>query len=400
MRYSYQAKKTTGEVTSGVYDASSREEALQALRASGLVVTDIEEKRSIANIELEFMSSVHNKDIVLLSRQLATLFNANVSALRIFSLLSEEVENPKLQTILFDVVSDLESGLQLSDSLAKHPKVFTKFYVNMIASGEETGRLPQTFQYLADYLERNYELTTKAKSALTYPAFVVLTFFAVMILMLTYIIPKVGIILTESGQDLPTYTKIVLGTSSFLVNYGFIFLAIIIIALVGLIYYLRQPAARQALTALALHTPYLGTMFKKIYLSRFSDNMHTMLDAGIPMLRALETSREVIGNRIYESIINDAIEQVRSGKALSDALAEYPDYVPGVLVQMIKVGEETGQIGTILETLAKFYKSEVSRAVDALVDLIEPAMIVFLGLGVGTLLAAVLVPIYNISTGI
>jgi type IV pilus assembly protein PilC len=400
MKFEYIATTADGAPTKGVYEADDREAALRALRGSGLVVSKITEKKSLGELEFNIINRVQTKDVVLLSRQLATLFNANISTLRIFSLLSEEVDNPRLKEILEEIVADLEAGQQLSVSLAKHPKVFSKFYVNMIASGEETGRLPQTFQYLAEYLERNYELASKARSALTYPVFVVFTFFIVMILMLTYIIPKIGVILTESGQDLPVYTKIVLGTSAFLVNYGFILLTLLILAVAGLIYFLRQPTNRERLTVFALHTPFVGNLYRKIYLARFADNMHTMLSSGISMLHALETSREVIGNKVYAGIISDSIEEVRSGKSLSDALSNYPDYIPGVLVQMIRVGEESGKIGTILGTLSKYYKDEVTRAVDSLVDLIEPAMIVFLGIGVGTLLAAVLFPIYNISTGI
>lgn len=400
MEFNYQGVNSTGQNLEGVIEAESELDAKRQLHNNGITITSLEKQSDFLKMEFNFGTGVTLKDIVLLSRQLASLFNAQISALRVFALLSEEVENPKLQQVLYSIVTDLESGSTLSGAMQKHPNVFGPFYVNMVVSGEETGRLPQTFEYLADYLERNYELTSKAKSALTYPAFVISTFVGVMILMLTYIIPKVGVILTESGQELPAYTKAVLGASAFLVNYGFIMLAIVLLALGGAIYWIRQPAGKKAFANFALHVPYLGEMYRKIYLSRFADNMHTMLGSGISMIRALEITKEVIGNRIYESILAETIEEVRSGKALSESLSNYPDYMPSVLVQMTKVGEETGRIGDILSTLADYYKREVNNAVDALVSLIEPAMIVFLGLGVGTLLASVLMPIYNISTGI
>lgn len=400
MEFKYLGTDAGGQVLKGVIEADTELEAKRILHNNGVTITSLDKSFSIDTIEINFGTGVSSKDIVLLSRQLASLFNAQISALRVFALLSEESDNTKLQAVLYQIVTDLESGSTLSAALEKHPKIFTPFYVNMVVSGEETGRLPQTFEYLADYLERNYELTSKAKSALTYPAFVISTFFGVMILMLTYIIPKVGVILVESGQELPTYTKIVLGVSSFLINYGFVLLAILILAIGVAIYLFKQPGGKKAFANFALHVPYLGEMYRKIYLSRFSDNMYTMLDSGISMIRALEITQAVIGNRIYESILEDAIEHVRAGKPLSESLSNYPDYIPSVLIQMVRVGEETGRIGDILKTLSDYYTREVKNAVDALVSLIEPAMIVFLGLGVGTLLASVLMPIYNISTGI
>ena len=280
-------------------------------------------------------------------------------------------------------------------ALAKHPNVFSDFYINMVRSGEESGKLDQTFMYLADYIDRSYELTSKAKNALIYPGFIMGTFVAVMTLMLTVVIPKIGAILADSGQELPIYTKIVLGFSHFLVDYGAFLLVGLLVIGYFIFRYAQTPAGRIALAHAQLVIPYVGELYKKLYLSRIADNMNVMLSSGIAAVRGLEITAAVVENHIYEGLLKEAIEGVKAGQPLSQALAQHPDEVPAIFVQMVQIGEETGQMGTILERLAKFYNREVNAAVDTLVSLIEPVLIVGLALGVGFLLAAVLMPIYN-----
>ncbi len=270
----------------------------------------------------------------------------------------------------------------------------------MVKAGEEAGKLDQTFLFLADYLDRTYEVTTKARNALVYPAFVISTFLVVMILMMTVVIPRLGTIIEESGQQVPVYTKAVLGLSHLFVDYSvFMFVGLAALA-VFLWRYLLTDAGKNALDTIKLQVPYLGTLFRKLYLSRISDNLSTMLGSGIPMVRALEITSEVVGNRLYEQALADIMTGVKNGVSVSDAFAGHTDQMPGLLVQMIKVGEETGELGNILNMLAKFYRREVNNAVDTLIGLIEPAMIVGLGLGVGLLLVSVLVPIYQISSSV
>jgi type IV pilus assembly protein PilC len=267
----------------------------------------------------------------------------------------------------------------------------------MVKAGEESGKLDETFNYLADYLDRTYELVTKAKGALIYPAFVIITFVTVMILMFTMVIPKISAIIVDSGQEVPIYTRIVLGISNFFVSYGFILLAVAIIGGFFLVRYIRTPTGKFAYDRLKISIPYISTLFRKLYLARLSDNMNTMLVSGIPMVRALELTSSVIDNSIYKNIINKALDDVKGGKPMSEALSGNGE-IPGIMIQMMRVGEETGELGSILKTLANFYAREVKTAVDALVDLIEPLMIVSLGAGVAILLASVLIPIYNVAS--
>jgi len=401
MLFNYEALDETGAKKTGSIDAVNQDVAISSLQRRNLVVTSVKQSDGSTGFlskNLSFFDRVSSKDVVILSRQLSTLFEAQVSALRIFRLLSAETENRALGTKLETVADDLQSGLSISAALAKHPKVFSDFYVNMVKAGEESGKLDETFMYLADYLDRAYDLSSKVKGALIYPAFIVVTFVVVMVLMFTMVIPKISAILVDAGGDIPSYTKVILGISNILVSYGFVILGVVIVAGFFLIRFIRTPAGRIAFDRFKLNIPYISTLYRKLYLSRLADNMNTMLASGIPMVRAIELTSNVINNRIYENILTDAVEAVKGGKTLSESVSQHPHEIPGIMVQMMKVGEETGEVGTILKTVARFYSREVSTAVEALVSLIEPLMIVMLGGGVAILLASVLIPIYNIAS--
>jgi type IV pilus assembly protein PilC len=401
MTFKYKTIDATGGQIAGSIDAINMEVAISALQKRGLTIVSIspEQTESIFGKNITFFERVSNKDVVILSRQMATLFEAQVSALRVFQLLAMQSENPSLRKKLKEVVDDLQAGSTISNALSKHPKVFSMFYINMVKSGEESGKLDQTFMYLADYLDRTYEVTSKVKTALIYPAFVIFTFIAVMVLMLTVVIPKIAGILKDSGQAVPIYTKIVMALSDFLVNYGIFFLIALIIGGFFLWRYLMTENGRYSLDSAKINTPFVKNLYSKLYLSRIADNMNTMLLSGIPMVRGLDLTSNVVENAVFKKIIDKTVEDVKGGSSVSDAFAKHEE-MPGIFVQMVKIGEETGQLGNILKTLAAFYRREVTNSIDSLVSLIEPAMIVLLGLGVAFLLASVLIPIYNISSGV
>ena len=401
MLFKYSAINKEGKEVSGTIEAVNEPVAVRSLQQRDMVISSINSTSDVPFYQrsLGFFEKVSNKEIVIFSRQISTLFEAQVSALRVFQLLASESENPLLQTTLTEVSSDLQGGSSIAKALEKHPKVFSSFYVNMVRAGEESGKLNEVFLFLADYLDRTYEVTSKAKSALVYPSFVIATFMGVMILMLTTVIPRLSSILEESGQDIPVYTKFVIAISDFLVNYGIFFLIALVVGGFLLWQYIKNTGGKTAFARLKLSLPYVGNLYQKLYLSRIADNMSTMLDSGIPMVRAIEITSNVVGNQVYEDILKYGLEQIKSGSNVADALSGNEE-IPNIMIAMIRVGEESGELGNILRTLAKFYRREVTTAVDTLVDLIEPAMIVLLGLGVGFLLASVLIPIYNISSAV
>lgn len=386
----------------GTVDASSIDAAIATVQKRGYTVVSIEpieEKGSFYNLEINLFNSISNKDVVIMSRQLATLFEAQVSALRIFRLLATETENRQLRVVMNDIADSLQSGSSISRALGAHPDVFSPFFVNMVRSGEETGSLEKSFSYLADYLDRTYQVVSKARNALIYPAFVITTFVLVMGLMLTLVIPRISQILVDSGQELPIYTKIVIGLSAFVSNY--IGIILILLAVGGFFFwrFSRTAVGARAIDEFMISLPYVGDLNRKLYLTRICDNLSTMLGSGISMVQAIEVTAEVVDNAVYKEILEHTLLEVKGGRSFADTIGEYPE-IPGVLSQMAKVGEETGNLPEILDTLSKFYRREVDNAVDTLIGLIEPIMIVMLGLGVGVLLASVLMPIYNLTASI
>lgn len=403
MLFNYKAIDAVNVQREGTVEAPTVDAAISAVQKRGYTLVSIDEVTkgtllsSFQNMEFSFFPSVSNKEIVILSRQIATLFQAQVSPLRIFRLLSAEIDNVLLKHALNQVVEDLQAGNSISRALAAHPDIFSSFYISMVRAGEESGSLEKSFDYLADYLDRQYEVVSKARNALVYPAFVIGIFFIVMGMMLTMVIPNIAKILTDSGQELPIYTKIVIGLSDFMVDYiGIIFMLLAVVG-VGVWRFLKTDVGRRAFDEFIISVPYLGTLQRKLMLTRICDNLSTMLGSGVSIVQALEVTADVVDNLVFKEIIDLSLVEVKGGRSFADAIAEYPE-IPGVLSQMAKVGEETGSLGTIMSTLARFYQREVNNAVDTLIGLIEPAMIVLLGLGVGTLLASVLMPIYNMTS--
>lgn len=402
MLFTYHALDKDGHEKEGSIEALSMDVAVATLQRRELIVSSIEpvgKKSILESINLSFGGKVSNKDVVILSRQIATLFEAQVSALRIFRLLAAEVENKALAEVMTQVADDLQGGSPISKSLSRHPKVFSSFYVNMVRAGEESGKLSETFGYLADYLDRTYAVVSKAQNALIYPAFVIGVFFVVMGLMLTLVIPKISAILLDSGQEVPIYTQVVINISNLLVHYGFFVLIAIAVAGVLIWRAIQTEEGQLLFDSFKLDIPYLGNLYQKLYLSRIADNFATMLVSGVPVVEAVDITAAVVGSSTYETVLKQVGEDVRGGSSISEALGKHEE-IPGIMTAMVRVGEETGELGTILNTLAKFYQREVISAVDTMVDLIEPLMIVVLGLGVGTLLASVLIPIYNVAGGI
>lgn len=398
MLFLYKSVTKEGRESTGEIEAQSQDAAINTLQRSGLVVVSVRpaEQKQFFEYEFSIFNHVSAKEIAIVSRQIATLLEAHVPALKTFRLLASEAENPIIGKKLTEVSDDIQNGVAISDALFKHPELFSDFYVNMVRAGEESGKLSETFVALADYLERSYELMAKARGALIYPAFIVFTFLVVMILMFVLVIPKLTDIITQSGQEMPFYTKIVIGISSLLVNYGFfVFVLFATVAFLGW----RSVQDTDFIERLKISVPGIGNLYRMIYLSRISDNMQTMLGNGISMVRSIEITAKVVGNDIYKQILLKASDDVKAGTPFSGALSKHPE-IPNVMIQMIKVGEETGEIGSILGKLSTFYQREVNNAINTVLAMIEPAMIVALGIGVGGVLASVLIPIYQIAGGI
>jgi type IV pilus assembly protein PilC len=400
----YTAINTDGTKTTGEIDSSSRDDAIFLLQKKGLNIVDIGEKQEAQGIDALlkfdfFKPKIKQKDVVIFSRQIATLFEAGVSALKGFRLLAEEGENKTLTAELIHVADDIESGISLSEALSRRPALFSTFYVNMVKAGEESGKLNEAFLYLADYMDRDYEMREKVKKALTYPAFVVGTFIIIMIVMFVWVIPKMAAMFMDQGADLPTITKVVLGISNIFVKYGAISFPVIVIA--GWFFYrwVQTEEGSRKVDEIKTKIPVLKVLYQRIFLQRLADNMNTMLSSGVPIVQSIEITAAVVENTVYKDLLIRVASKVQTGTSFSKALYEEP-LVPNILVQMVHIGEETGALGYILKNLATFYRRELDTAIDGVVGLIEPAMIVGLGLAVGVLVSSVLLPMYSLSSAI
>ncbi len=403
MLYKYSATTPDGQRSSGTIEAANIELAVNSLQTKNLIIMSIDpaDKSPFLSLKLStivsFFERIKNRDIVIFSRQLATFFEAKVSTMASFKMLITETDNPVLRRVVASVLDDVQGGVSLSQAMSKHPDAFSRFYVSMVKSAEESGKLDETFTYLADYMERSYELSSKAKNALIYPAFIISALIVVLILMMVYVIPNLKTILTESGQTLPFYTQILIGLSNFFINFGVYLLILLAIGAYFLWRYKRTENGKVAVSRFILSVPLFGPIFKKFYISRITDNLETSLSSGISMVRALEIASDVAGDSVYGKILVDSVNDVKAGESLSVSLGRYKE-VPSIVSQMIKIGEETGKLNFILKTLSRFYRKEVNNAVDTLVSLIEPVMIIVLGGFVGIFILAILGPIYSLTS--
>lgn len=399
--FKYQAKTREGEERDGNVDAPSMEAAIEILQKNNLIIISIDPLSITGGIlpqgRLRLFDRVKQKDVVLLSRQLSTLFEAKVPVMQALKTLVNESANLPLKEAMASILDEVNAGSSLSAAMSKQPHVFSSFYISMVRSGEESGKLQEVFTYLADYLERSYALSSKAKNALIYPAFVFTSFIGVVVVMLVIVIPKLTAIFTETGQAIPFYTRIVINSSYFLRSYGWLVALLLIGGAVFLWRFRRTSRGRAVLDELQLRTPILGELYRKIYLTRFTDNLGTLIIAGLPILRALQITSEIVGNRVYENAIVKAANSVRAGNTIANAF-ESSRYIPPLVTQMIHIGEEAGRLDSILRNIAKFYQRDVDSMLENIVALIEPALIIFLGIAIGGLVASILVPLYNLSS--
>lgn len=398
MKFNYQARSKTGEIQSGVVDALSREAAFAVLRAHGIFVTALEEKVSpFYAKKLKIFQRITKKDIVGFSRQLAIMLKSKVSLTETFRTLARQTKNPNFREIISKVGKDVEGGTPLSKALGSFPKVFSSFFINMVKSGEASGKLSDAFLYLADYLEREYNFRGKIIEAMIYPLFVLLVFSAVAILMIVYILPQLTSVLEETGQQLPLITRLVMALSDFLKSRGWIVILVIIFLAIFIFRYLKSKKGKKVFDRILLKLPLIGPFLRKFYLSRFALNLSTLILGGLPISQALEITSKVVGNEEYKKIIMKTREEVEKGSTISLILAKYPKFISPLFYQMIVIGEKTGTLDSSLKNVVEFYQGDLDRSLDNFVKLLEPIFIIILGIMVGGLAAAVIMPIYSMG---
>ncbi|MFH1745313.1 MAG: type II secretion system F family protein [bacterium] len=397
--FKYKALDQNKKIISGIIDAASESMAADELTERKLEIISLIKTSEIGSGFGMVLGRVKPKDIVVFSRQFSVLISANVALVQSLRVLIVQTNNLKLKMAISEIADDIDGGARLSDALARRPKIFSNFYVNIVKSGETSGKLDEALNYLADELEKDYDMTSKIKGAMIYPAFVVCGMFAVGVVMMVFVVPKLTDVLTETGTKLPIATRILIYVSDFLVNYWWL----VIIGAAMLFFaskmFLASQKGKRIADDMLLRLPIFGKLFQKIYLVRFARSLHTLLVGGVNISRALAISSEVVTNSVYSGLIDRTRQNVEDGESVSSVFLE-SDRVPKMVSNMMSIGEKTGKLDVILERIAIFYAREVDNTVSNLMTLMEPIIMVVMGIGVGLMVAAIILPMYNMASGV
>jgi len=396
MKFNYQTRTKKGEIRSGQVEASSREAAASFLQKHGLYVTFLEEAiPPIYARRIKFFEKISQKDLVLFSRQLAIMFKSKVPLVESLRVLSQQTDNPDFKEKIMKISEEVEGGTALSNALENFPEVFSSFYIAMVKSGEVSGKLSEVLNYLADHLERKYHLTAKTKGALLYPSLIVFVVILVLLLMIFFVIPQLAEVLTTEKEALPWITMFVINSSAFVRDWGWALFIILVLFVAGFLKYYRTDRGQRFFDREFVKFPLLGPFFKMINVARFAENLSTLISGGLPIAQALETVGDIISNTAYKEVIFKMRDEVRKGVPISAVLSRNPDLFPPVFIQMVLVGEKTGTLDSTLMNIVDFYQKEIDRMIDNALSILEPVLILVLGLVVAGLMFSILMPLYK-----
>lgn len=399
MKFAYSARTQAGELQTGSVEAVNREAALNILTGHQLFILTLEslERRRLADTLFGFFNRVKLLDLVVFTRQFATLLEAKIPLSDSLKTLSRQTRNMILKETVGELSADIDAGLTLSQALEKHGKIFSEFFVNMVRSAEVTGRMEEVMTFLADYIEKEAALLSKVRNALIYPIIVVALFIVVAGLMLTTVIPQVKPIFEEAGVQLPLFTKILLSSGDFLLNWWWALIMVVAVLFFLVIDYLETEEGKAVFDQFRVEIPVIGNLFRKLYVARFAEALSVLLKGGVPVAQAIEIAGHTIGNYVYQDLLHEAAEGVRRGELLSQIFEKSQVYFPPLVAQMIAIGETTGRLDDMLARISKFYTREVENIVNNLVELIQPALMVAIGILVGLLFASILLPMYDLA---
>lgn len=396
--FKYKAKhnvsgKLKSELTVGINEG----EVMNRLRRRGFSVMELADISDSFEAKMNlFLNRIKVKDLVIFSRQFSVMIAANVPVVESLLVLIDQTNNFSLKNMLADVAFEVDSGALLSDAFAKRPNIFSEFFINIIKSGETSGKLDEVLTYLADEMEKSYDMSSKVKGAMIYPIFILAGLAGVGVILMVYVIPNLTSMLVESGMELPLSTRIIIAASNFMKDY----LILIVLVLAGLVvagrYYLQTETGRYQLDVFKLKMPIFSNLFKYIYLMRFTRSLSTLLKGGVTITRALEITANVVGNVVYRDLILGTLASINDGNPIATVMEE-SNYIPKMVPQMISVGERTGRLDTVLDRITDFYGRESGAMLANLSTLMEPIIMVIMGMGVGVMVAAILMPMYNMA---
>lgn len=399
MKYRFVAKDPRGRKKTGVVESNDSRSATNLLQGKGLVVISLERagKNQMLNDLNYLWEGVKTSEKVMLFRQLVTLIGAKVPILTSFRILKEQITNTYLRRILQEIGDDIEDGTPLFESMSRHPKVFSPLMISMVRSGEVSGHLHKSLSYIANNLEKTYALTSKIRGALMYPAFVLAAAFIVGFLVVTFILPNLTQIIRDMDADIPWYTQVLMWTGDFMKAYWWVVLASLFAFIGFAFYYINTAIGKREWDKVQLKLPVVGPLLRNMYVSRFTDNFATLLSGGIPVVTALQIVASVVGNSQFEKVILEAADEVKRGGGISTVFLR-SEIFPPIVGQMLQIGEETGETQETLKSVTRFYDEQTDIMARNLTTLIEPMLIVILGIGVAIMVVGILLPIYNISS--
>lgn len=402
MKFKYQARTKEGELQVGFVEAGSKEAAENILNSHELFILLLEEvgEPNFFQRLNAYFKRVKIKDLVIFYRQMAILFESQLPLNKILETLYNQTSNLQLKEAAFQVLEDIQGGLSFSQAIEKQASVFSPFAASMIRAGEVTGNLDRSVAFLADYTEREYSLISKTRSAMVYPLIIIFTFIIVSILMVTIVFPQIKPVFEQAGVKLPFFASVLLGIGDFLTQWWWIVILFLIMLIGLLIDFFQTMEGKSLLDEFKIKLPFLKRVFIPILMSRFANIGTTLIRGGIPVAQSLEIIANTINNVLYKEIFDKISEDVKAGMSLSEAIMQYPNYFPELVHQMIIVGEQTGQLYKILQKISDFYSKEVDNIVNNLTDLIQPFLIIGIGILVGFLFASILIPIYNLTSSI
>ncbi len=396
--FSYKARDSKNRIKRGKVVGSNQVEAAKSLKKKNLSVVYLKDFSDSLEFKITaFLNPVKAKDLVVFSRQFSIMMMANVPIIESLKIIVEQTENVKFKNILADVAYDVDNGLFLSDALKKHPHIFSTFYANVVKAGETSGKLDEVLNYLADEVEKDYDLTKKFKGAMIYPAFVMSGLVIAGFVFLFFVLPELTVILQETGATLPLATRIIIGLADFLQAYYLPLIIVLVTVVFGLRLFFKTKVGERNRDLFLVKAPIIGPIFQLIYLIRFSRSFRTLLRGGVTVTKSLSIVGDIVRNTVYKDIIAETIDDVNEGGSIVSVL-ENSDYVPKMIPEMMAIGEKTGRLDEVLEEIAKFYDKEVRVKLDNLNTMLEPIIMVIMGVGVGIMVAAIIMPMYNLAS--
>ncbi|MEJ0021483.1 MAG: type II secretion system F family protein [Candidatus Doudnabacteria bacterium] len=402
MDFQYTARNKAGVIQKDIMQAMNERAVVDALRAQGLLPTSIKAVHQAFDIGhlFQIFRPIKLIDRITFIKNLGVMIKAGLPATRSLKVLAAQTPNPRFAKIVNEVAAQVESGTSLADAMAKYPNVFSGIFVSMVRAGEMSGNLEQNLTYLAEQMQRDYDLVSKARGALTYPIMVLIALAIVGYLMLTFVLPKLTSTFTDLNVVLPLPTRIVIGLVDVFAHYGIFILLGTVLAVAGFFYWRSTMGGKKVLHKLVLYTPVISGIVIKINLARFVRVFASLIKSGMTIVEALEVSSNVVGNIYYQRTILDAASKVKIGSPLTTAFKKEPKLFSNLVIQMMEVGEESGTTDVVLEEVANFYEQEVDQTMKNLSSILEPLIMMVMGVAVGFLAVALIMPIYNISSSI